>query len=715
MLDPVRHRGKRGTSLMKTVLLSTAVTPYPIQPWHDTPTDIMRQRFMKGQELFTNEGHMHLVGVFIIAQNISVPATVLDHPTMENWIAEVKKGYDYIGISALTPNLESVMEMCRMARKYSPKSIIILGSFVAQSVGAYYPEEEWKKLIDHVVLGDGVRWFRELLGDDVNAPVRQHFLPRCAFGTSAWLTKWSEGETAPLIAAVGCDRGCDFCTTTTHFGGKRHVLVSAEQVKGEIKMWQQREPGTQFIIYEEDQDRDFINEVGRLLREDPEIDFSQFFITILTSINTLSTYPDLDDLAHNNIGHIFIGLESKFAPDEGYGKRVGDAKEILHELYARGIGTTVGWMAGFDFHTREILEEDFQYFLACEPPTAQLTRVTPYPGTPLYKRLKEEGRIKPFKWEDVSFYGGGMIHKHLHEHEILEFIRLGDERLYNTWGPSILRMLKIHFSAYERYREYDDEHFQQIAKSHREQAFQGYIMIPAMERFAPNGRVRKMVKELEQRWKQHFGEPSTFMKVQARYTEIKASMATVKEIVDPVNRHIRIPPAKRYFFFGKDIKDDGSLPYRKEYLNEDPLYVRDMKIQAADMSLLGVAHAVGQVLDYPDSKLHEAADELRGDASTLLTNIANRLREPRLDARALLAELKEGVVDLIAKAIEVGENPGNEINFSVQNAKENLALLLEYYANEIQGGSGLMKLATHPALQGLAKATLDAVGVGAEK
>ena len=46
--------------------------------------------------------------------------------------------------------------------------------------------------------------------DDVNQPVRPHFLPICAFVISAFLDKWSEGETAPLIAAVGCDRGCDF-------------------------------------------------------------------------------------------------------------------------------------------------------------------------------------------------------------------------------------------------------------------------------------------------------------------------------------------------------------------------------------------------------------------------------------------------------------------------------------------------------------------------
>ncbi|UCD56152.1 MAG: radical SAM protein, partial [Candidatus Hydrogenedentota bacterium] len=329
---------------MERILLSTPVTPYPIQPWHDTPTDIIRQRFMKGQGIFTFEGHMHLVGAFIIAQNISVPCVVLDHPTMENWIEEVKKGYDCVGVSALTPNMESVIQMCRAVRRYSPKSKVILGSFCAQSMGAFYPEEEWKKLVDYVVMGDGVRWFMEFLGEDVSRPVRQHFLPRCSFGSVPWLNKHTPGDMAAMIAAVGCDRGCDFCTTTTHFGGKRHVLITPEQMVQEIKMWQNYMPGTNIIIYEEDQDKDFINEVGRLMRADPEIDFSLFSITILTSINTLSTYADLDELAHDNVSHIFIGLESKFAPDEGYGKRVGDAIKILRELRERGISYTLGWM-----------------------------------------------------------------------------------------------------------------------------------------------------------------------------------------------------------------------------------------------------------------------------------------------------------------------------------------------------------------------------------
>jgi len=270
-------------------------------------------------------------------------------------------------------------------------------------------------------------------------------------------------------------------------------------------------------------------------------------------------------------------------------------------------------------------------------------------------------------------------------------------------------MLKVQFNGYERYKDSTNKHFQQRAARHQQIAYQAYAMIPTMDRFAPNGRVRRMVKELEQRWKHHFGEPSTFFKVQSRYTELKATWATLKEIIDPANRHIKIPPAKRYHYFGKDIKDDGSLPYRKEYLNEDPNYIRDMKIQAAEQSFLGVWHAAAQVLDYPDAKLHDVTRELRQDSSSLLISLAGRLREPNLDVQATLTELKEGITGLISKAIAAGEAPQNEIDFNVAQAKENLALLLQYYAEQVQGGDGLKKLFTHPPLRDLAKITLEVV------
>ena len=90
--------------------------------------------------------------------------------------------------------------------------------------------------------------------------------------------------------------------------------------------------------------------------------------------------------------------------DDGLGL-LGALFDGLHRV---GISTTGAWMVGFDFQTRENIEEDLQDFIDLAPSLQQLTRVCPFPPTPLWRMLKDEGRIREdVKWEDISFYGGG--------------------------------------------------------------------------------------------------------------------------------------------------------------------------------------------------------------------------------------------------------------------------------------------------------------------
>jgi len=115
------------------------------------------------------------------------------------------------------------------------------------------------------------------------------------------------------------------------------------------------------------------------------------------------------------------------------------------------------------------------------------------------------------------------------------------------------------------------------------------------------------------------------------------------------------------------------------------------------------------VLEYPDSRLHEAAGELRREASSLLNSLATKLRQPRLDVRDSLADLNDGVLGLLSRTVATGENPENEVTFMLGNAKQSLALLLDYYANEVKDGNNLKKLQTHAPLAGIAQATVEGV------
>jgi hypothetical protein len=57
--------------------------------------------------------------------------------------------------------------MCRMVRRLSPASVIILSGHVAAIPGI-------EKMVDadHFVKGDGISWMRRYLGEDEVAPIR---------------------------------------------------------------------------------------------------------------------------------------------------------------------------------------------------------------------------------------------------------------------------------------------------------------------------------------------------------------------------------------------------------------------------------------------------------------------------------------------------------------------------------------------------------------
>src|SRR5947209_5995285 len=161
-------------------------------------------------------------GILMIQQNISAPTTVLDFPTREAFEKELLANeYDVVGISSIIVNVGMVREMCRIVRRVSPKSTIVIGGHVSAIPGI-------EKMVDgdHVVKGDGISWMRTFLGEDPTAPVRH---PEIVSGFDARtlglkLPQPKGATAATIIPSVGCPMGCNFCTTSAFFGGKGKFL-----------------------------------------------------------------------------------------------------------------------------------------------------------------------------------------------------------------------------------------------------------------------------------------------------------------------------------------------------------------------------------------------------------------------------------------------------------------------------------------------------------
>ncbi len=63
------------------VLLSTALGPYEAYYYDTSLTDVWNQRFSRGCDVFTVNGHIHTHFAHVLAQNISAKCVFLEYPT----------------------------------------------------------------------------------------------------------------------------------------------------------------------------------------------------------------------------------------------------------------------------------------------------------------------------------------------------------------------------------------------------------------------------------------------------------------------------------------------------------------------------------------------------------------------------------------------------------------------------------------------------------
>ena len=147
------------------------------------------------------------------------------------------------------------------------------------------------------------------------------------------------------------------------------------------RAWRENPNTLQMTLLEEDSylDVEYMRELGRLLREDEEFGLGHYNFYCLTSNQSLSQW-DMDEVMLTGCSTVFIGVESKFAPQEGYHKRKGrDIADTFRDLHQRGIMTTGALMLGFDFQNPQNLDEDMAHFVSLQPTMQQIARVCPFP------------------------------------------------------------------------------------------------------------------------------------------------------------------------------------------------------------------------------------------------------------------------------------------------------------------------------------------------
>ena len=200
-----------------------------------------------------------------------------------------------------------------------------------------------------------------------------------------------------LFATRGCPYRCDFCTLVVMYQNcvrKRPVEAVAEEY-GSFR-------GKVIILWDDNiaSDMDYAKMLFRALTPHSKWWSSQ------TSIQAAQDDEFLELAAKSGCKQLFVGLESisQGSMDEvhkGF-NRVSDYERAIERIQSHGIAVQAGIVFGFDHDQPAIFRETLDFLEAAGVQNATFNILTPFPGTRLYRRLEEEGRILTHDWSKYN-------------------------------------------------------------------------------------------------------------------------------------------------------------------------------------------------------------------------------------------------------------------------------------------------------------------------
>jgi hypothetical protein len=395
-------------------------------------------------------------GLMLIQANLQAPCTLLDFPTRERFIEEIcAVPYDVVGIGSITTNVLKVREMCRLVRDHRPQAKIVVGGHVAN-----IPDVDQRIDADFIVRGDGVRWFRRLLGEDPDVPIRHPCVPtRSGTRNMGINARERPGDVAAtLIPSVGCPVGCNFCATSAMFGGKGNSINFYETGDELFDVMCQLERAMQtrsFFVMDEN----FLMDRRRALRllELMQRHDKSWILYVFSSARVLSSYT-MEQLVGLGVSWVWMGLEGE---NSRYGKLNGvNTRSLVRRLQSHGIRVLGSTIIGLENHTPDNINRVIDYAVSHNTDFHQFMLYMPLPGTPLHAEVSAQGRMKSEAECPTPDTHGQLVfnyhHTHITEGQETEFLLRAFRRDFEVNGPSMMRVVQTTLAGWRRYKNHPD-------------------------------------------------------------------------------------------------------------------------------------------------------------------------------------------------------------------------------------------------------------------
>lgn len=326
-------------------------------------------------------------------------------------LPELPTDFDLVAISTFTAQF---YEACDVADFYRARGIpVVLGGITVSSL-----REQTKEHCTSVVIGEGEPLWPEVLADFERGALKPFYTPKKEFDlVDAPMPRFDllapqKYNRLTVQTSRGCPHRCEFCASSILLT-PRYKVKPVEKVIAEIrdikKIWSRP-----FIEFADDNSFVRHEHYKKLLRELVKEKirwFTEADVSVAGDGELLGLMRD------SGCQQVLIGLESPRRANLNGIELKNNWKARQQDQYQAAItkiqsyGITVNgcFILGLDVDTPETFDDVLDFVRDAGLYEVQVTFQTAFPGTPLYARLKKEGRIlRDNAWElctlfDINF------------------------------------------------------------------------------------------------------------------------------------------------------------------------------------------------------------------------------------------------------------------------------------------------------------------------
>src|ERR1019366_3489715 len=365
-------------------------------------------------------------------------AKPMDEAQIAQYVRDEK--IDLVGIGAMTRMIAKAYRIADAIRA-TGVNVVMGGPHVTELADEALGRDGGPRHADAVALGEADETWPQIVNDAVRGELKEIYTPVDETGkerkpslkqypvipwesidleqfnlvpkaAKAMLQKVGEGwgtfRIIPVESGRGCPYGCEFCTVTGFFGDSIRFRTN-ESVVDEmlrLKARARENNGKVAVFFVDDNFAINVKRTKSLLRAIIAAGAQLAWVGQI-SANLLRDEELVDLIAESGGKWIFIGMESLDPANlKDVNKSFNKPSEyaaVLERLARRNVYAITSFIFGLDNDSTGVAARTLAEIGKWPPGLPVFGQITPFPSTPLYKRLAAEGRLtRPTHWLDFA-------------------------------------------------------------------------------------------------------------------------------------------------------------------------------------------------------------------------------------------------------------------------------------------------------------------------